>query len=128
MNPFVLSVGQCDFDHGNISRLLQREFGAKVERAALADEAIAAAGRARYDLVLVNRILDSDGSTGLEVIRRLRESPATTDLPVMLVSNFADAQEQAVALGARPGFGKNGLEDGSTIARLRQVLGRSEQP
>jgi hypothetical protein len=40
----------------------------------------------------------------------------------MLVSNFADAQSQAIALGAAPGFGKNDLGTNKAIDAVRHAL------
>ena len=58
------------------------------------------------DLVLLNRQLDYGFETdeGVELIRRLREK--NPSLKAMLVSNYPDAQQAAVAAGAVPGFGK----------------------
>lgn len=121
--PRVLNVGQCDFDHGNIGRLLSEEFGARVDRAATSDEAIRSIQGGGYSLVLVNRVFDVDGAQGLDLIKRMRADEKLADVPVMLVSNFADAQEAAVALGARPGFGKDALTNRQTRARLGSILG-----
>lgn len=41
----------------------------------------------------------------------------------MLVSNFSDAQEQAVASGAVRGFGKAGLQAPSIVDLLKPFLG-----
>jgi hypothetical protein len=41
----------------------------------------------------------------------------------MLVSNYADAQQQAETAGALPGFGKSSLRTPETRERLRAVLG-----
>jgi two-component system chemotaxis response regulator CheY len=121
MSSRILSVGQCGFDHGSISRVLRAEFGAEVEPAATAEEALAALRRGGHALVLINRVFDADGGAGLELIRRIKsEAPAT---PVMLVSNFADAQAQAVEAGALPGFGKAALTAPQTLERLRAHLG-----
>ncbi|HEY3245567.1 MAG TPA: response regulator [Phycisphaerae bacterium] len=120
--PRVLNVGQCNLDHSNIQRTLSAAFGAQVERADTLDQAVTRTRAERFDLVLVNRILDVDGSTGLDVLRRLQEDDQTRDMPVMLVSNHADAQRAAVALGAAPGFGKNALDDPATVALLARYL------
>ena len=40
----------------------------------------------------------------------------------MLVSNLEDAQAQAVAAGAQPGFGKAALQKPRTIELLREYL------
>jgi CheY-like chemotaxis protein len=121
----VLSVGQCSMDHGSISRTLQGAFGADVTPAATADEALSLLRGGGYGLVLVNRVFDSDGDSGLDFIRRVKaEAPA---VPVMLVSNFADAQAQAVEAGALPGFGKAALSAPQTLARLKERLGEEEK-
>jgi two-component system chemotaxis response regulator CheY len=122
--PLVLSVGQCAFDHASISRALGRGLGARVEGADTADEAIARIrNRAeRPDLVLVNRVGDRDGAPGLALIRAVKADPELADVPVMLVSNFAHVQDEAVALGALPGFGKAELGSVDVIDRLRAAL------
>ena len=40
-----------------------------------ADDALAALGREKFDLVMVNRKLDADYSDGLEIIRRIKADP-----------------------------------------------------
>jgi len=117
----VLSVGQCGFDHSSISRFLADEFSATVDAADSRFETLQVLERQAYDLVLVNRVLDADGSPGqlvIEAILGLDNAP-----PVMLVSNYADAQQQAESAGARPGFGKSSLRTPETRERLKAVLG-----
>ena len=124
--PRVLNVGHCDFDHGNIARVLAEEFDAGVERAATIEKAFEAVRAGQYDLVLVNRVLDADGSSGLDLIRRMQSHEETRGTPVALVSNYADAQDAAVALGAQRGFGKDALSKPETRDRLASLLGPSE--
>jgi DNA-binding response OmpR family regulator len=121
-SPRVLSIGQCNMDHGTLTRHLSRRFGAQVDRAHGLDDAREALGRSRYALVLVNRQLDADGSEGVDVIRAIKADDAASSIPVMLVSNFADAQEDAQAAGAEPGFGKAQLDAPETDAKLAAVL------
>src|SRR4051812_28312149 len=102
MSRRVLSVGQCGFDHGGISRTVRAEFGAEGVSAETAEEAVAAVRGSGFALVLVNRLFDADGGSGLELIGRLKAEAG--EVPVMLVSNFADAQAKAEAAGAAPGF------------------------
>ena len=116
----VLSLGQCATDHYAISRALERHFAVEVIAAAYESEAMELLRNGGFELVLINRILDADGSSGLEVIPRLCELPNAP--PVMLVSNFYASQHQAEAMGAVPGFGKGSLDDMETIERLRQYL------
>ncbi len=123
----VLSVGNCAFDNGNIARFVQEQFGAEVVAAAGLDEAVQQLRSSSFDLVLVNRILDADGSSGHEVIRRIKSEPDLQAVPVMLISNFADAQDQAVALGAVRGFGKSALNCPETAELLRPFLAAVER-
>jgi two-component system chemotaxis response regulator CheY len=118
----ILSVGQCDFDGSNIERLLREHFAVQVETARDTGEALPLVCESRFDLVLVNRIFDGNGESGLEFIRRVKAHPQTRPTPVMLVSNFADAQQSAVELGAQPGFGKNALQATATIDRIAAAL------
>jgi len=120
----VLDIGQCNHDHGLITRLLAG-FGAHVDRVQGLEEAKRALRKARYDLVLVNRQLDADGSPGVDVVRAIRSDadPALSAVPVMLVSNFPEAQEEAVSAGAALGFGKAELDAPQTKSRLAAILG-----
>jgi two-component system chemotaxis response regulator CheY len=113
-------------DHGALSRYLGQEFQAEVRGARTFAEVVSAlkAG-ASYDLVLVNRVSDADGSRGVDLIRTLRADPALARIPVMLVSNYAEAQDEAVALGALPGFGKAELRSSKAHDVLSAALGTS---
>ena len=118
----VLSVGQCAFDHGTIARHLERTFDARVTGVDSFDQALDELRSGPYDLVLVNRIGDRDGAPGLDLIRALKADPALASVPVMLVSNYPEAQAEAVALGALPGFGKAELRNPMTRERLARAL------
>lgn len=73
------------------------------------------------DLVLLNRQLDIDSSDGLAILALIRAS-SKPDVPVMLVSNYADWQQKAVELGAVYGFGKAELNKPETRDRLGSIL------
>jgi CheY-like chemotaxis protein len=118
----VLDVGQCGPDHSQITRLLQTVADARADAADSMTAALEAARSGGYDLILVNRVFDATGESGLDLIARLRDDAATKNTPVMLVSNHADAQEAAGRLGALPGFGKAALGAPGTAERLRGVL------
>lgn len=122
MTKRVLDVGQCQMDHGTISNFLQAKFAAEVSRAHVAEDALAELRRQPYDLVLVNRKLDRDYSDGLAIVRSMKADPALADVPVMLVTNYPDQQQIAVAAGALPGFGKAELHTPETLERLRHAL------
>ena len=103
----VLDVGQCAPDHHGIKSLIEQHFDAQVDAADGIGAALNLMRRQQYDLVLVNRVIFNDGQDGLELIRIAKREEMTT--PVMLISNYSDAQSEAVAAGAVPGFGKANL-------------------
>ena len=119
----VLSVGQCGADHGGLTRALRQAFGAEVVAAHSAAEALAQLQHGDYALVLVNRVLDADGTPGVDLVRAVKEDEALRRVPVMLVSNYPDAQDEAVAAGAEPGFGKAALGRPEMLERVRPFLG-----
>lgn len=116
--PRVLNIGQCALDHGSISRYLRKTFGADVDAAATFSQALQKLRATPFDLVLVNRVTDSDGTFGLDLIRSIKSEPALATLPVILVSNYPDAQAEAEKLGAMSGFGKAEL----STAKARECL------
>jgi CheY-like chemotaxis protein len=118
----VLSVGQCGADHSAISRTIQQHFGAEVVPADSVREGLDQLRRENFDLVLVNRVLDADGSSGLRLVEEIKADEALRPVPVMLVSNHEDAQQQAVRSGAVRGFGKAALRHPQTVERLRPYL------
>lgn len=119
----ILSVGQCGADHGSISRVFQRAFAAEVVGVDSTVEALEKLRREAFALVLVNRVFDMDGSSGLDLIKQIKTDEALAPTPVMLVSNYRDAQQQAVEAGATPGFGKSELGAVQMIERVKGVLG-----
>ncbi len=121
--PMVLDVAQCGFDHENIGRMLSEEYSADVVQAATSEEAFQAVRAGHYHLVLVNRIFDADGTSGLDLIQRLQSDEKTRFTPVVLVSNYTEAQDAAVALGAKRGFGKDTLASPETRDLLASLLG-----
>lgn len=118
----VLDVGNCDPDHGAMRGMLIANFDVEVDRVMFVDEAIAALAKQPCRLVLVNRRIFADDSDGSELIRRMKSSPALRDIPVMLISNYADAQARAETDGAVPGFGKAALGDPATQTLLARYL------
>ena len=121
--PKILNVGQCGVDHPAISGMLRKALNAHVEGADTHDEALETLRAGGFDLVLVNRVGDLDGAPGLGLIRAIKADPSLAETPVMLVSNLPDAQAEAVAAGALPGFGKNDLRGGAA-EKVKAALGR----
>jgi two-component system chemotaxis response regulator CheY len=125
MSKRVLNVGQCGPDHATIHSYLTRHFDCEVQRADGLDDTLAHLSNGRFDLVLVNRKLDADYSDGIELIRVIKSDPTTADVSVMLVTNYPEHQDAAVACGALRGFGKLEFENAETRERLAAVLGEN---
>jgi two-component system chemotaxis response regulator CheY len=118
MSKRVLDVGQCPPDHAAIRRLLEMRYAAEVTQVATSAEALEALSRDHYDLVLVNRKLDFDYSDGIEVLKAIKADESIADVPVMLVTNYPEHQQQAVEAGGERGFGKLELNKPLTLERL----------
>ena len=126
MKRLVLDVGQCNADNYRISELLTKHFDVQVDRSHSTFQALEAAAKKTYDLILINRILDADSSAGMDVLASLKLNASTAEIPVMIVSNYEDAQELAVAKGAVAGFGKADLDSEETLSKLKKYLGEAE--
>src|SRR5207248_11481374 len=114
----VLDVGNCVPDHAAIRGMLERQFRAEVIQADGPDDALAALRREPFNLVLVNRKLDQDYSDGLDVIKQIKADVKLRSIPCMLITNYPDQQQAAIAAGAEYGFGKKELYDLKTQERL----------
>lgn len=119
----VLDVGQCGPDHASIRSFLGSHFDCEIVQTHGPTDTMAELKGSAFDLVLINRKLDNDYSDGIEIIRQMKADPATSDVPVMLVTNFDEHQDLAEAAGALRGFGKLQYEEPETIEKVRAVLG-----
>jgi CheY-like chemotaxis protein len=122
MSKTVLDVGNCGPDHSAIRKMLTSIFGVQVIQAHNATDTLETLRSQRIDLVLVNRKLDEDYSDGIEIIKLIKADPNFSTVPVMLVTNLEEYQDQAMAIGAKRGFGKLALSASATIALLGEVL------
>lgn len=118
----VLDVGNCDPDHGMISSMLRDHFDVVIDRVMFVDEAIQLLREKTYDLVLFNRLVFADSSPGIELLKRAKVEPETAETPMMMVSNFAEAQASSIASGGAPGFGKAAVNDPKTVELLSRYL------
>jgi two-component system chemotaxis response regulator CheY len=118
----VLDIGNCAPDHTSISSFFTGNFGCDVVQAHDAVDALKQLKSGRFDLVLVNRKLDIDYSDGIDVIRQIKADPEVSDVPVMLITNYPEHQEAAVAAGAIRGFGKLEFAKPETRERVAEVL------
>lgn len=122
----VALIGHCGPDSSYLRMaVMQASKGAKVVGADERDE-LQKVLEDGVDLLLFNRELGYgfDEEKGVDVIKRLRaENP---NLKMMLVTNYPDAQQDAIAAGALPGFGKRELGSPRVVQLLKDALGESQ--
>lgn len=115
-------VGHCGPDTSRLILAVNRAApGARVERIDSDDE-LRGFVDAGPGLLLVNRVLDGmfADESGINLIRRLSQThPAVR---TMLISNFEDAQQEAVGAGARPGFGKRDAGSPRAVDLIKAAL------
>jgi hypothetical protein len=117
----VLLVGHCLPDSFGLGRLVRRAApGAQAKR--VNSERTLKKAIDGASLLLVNRELDGRflQRSGIELIGALREEGLA--IPMMLVSNFPDAQQRAEEAGAAPGFGKNQMNQPQAAERIRAAM------
>jgi hypothetical protein len=114
----VALVGHCGFDSGSLSRFAS-DVAPDAEVVRINDQRSLDDLAGPGTLLLVNRVLDGRfdvGGSGIELIKALsaKDDPA----PAMLISNYEDAQQEAEAAGALPGFGKSQISDRTVRERV----------
>ncbi len=119
----VLSIGQCCADHSTISNFLTKKFNAVTINADTSKEAFSLLNEKSFDLILVNRIFDTNGEAGLDFIVKF-SNQGIIKTPIMLVSNFDEAQKNAINKGAKLGFGKAAISAVETCSKLEEFLGK----
>jgi CheY-like chemotaxis protein len=126
MTKKVVLIGHCDPDSSYLRLAVSR--ARRDTQVVVVDDQqeMEQAIQGGVDLLLLNRVLDYgfDETDGAEVIRKLRA--AHPELKMMLVSNYADAQAEAVAAGALPGFGKRDIGTDRVTNLIRDAL--AEEP
>ena len=130
MPALVLLVGHCMPDSFSLSRAVKASgvdaVTKRVNTTRALDEHLEGAA-----LLLVNRALDGrfDAADGIELIRALRERGGeTASPPMILVSNYPEAQAEAEAAGALPGFGKHDLRTTAPERIASALGGRTPHP
>lgn len=120
----LLDVGNCNPDHSMIRQMLTENFDVTIDRVMFVNEAMEKLSANRYDLVLFNRLVFDDGSEGIELLRQAKADPQFASTPMMMISNFPEAQAASQAAGGVPGFGKAAVKTPETITLLSKYLPR----
>ncbi len=123
MPKVLVDCGNCGPDFNAIRRMAEVRFNAVVVQTHGPADTLQVLKEQHVDLVTVNRKLDRDYSDGLDVVKQIKADPEVGDVPVMLVTNFAEFQQLAIKSGCHPGFGKLSLGDTATHQLLEPFLG-----
>lgn len=121
MSQTIVLVGHCGIDGPRLQTVVSQCLkGCEVLRVNKQGD-LEAACEEGADLMLVNREpVGFDGTEGLDLIRQLRER--YPEQKVMLVSDFSEAQQEATAAGALPGFGKRDIGSPKLEQCIKQAL------
>ncbi|MCG3181470.1 MAG: hypothetical protein BIFFINMI_03866 [Phycisphaerae bacterium] len=124
----VVLVGHCGPDSYRLRYVVASALGSDVEVVTADDEKELEAVAGPESLLLINRRLDYGFETenGVELIHRLGTEASPPRM--ILVSNYPDAQEQAEAFGAWPGFGKAELGDDKAADAIKRAFAAAPDP
>lgn len=122
----VLLVEDSKFLRIANERALTRA-GYEVSTAADGEEALKAASDKLPDIILLDMMIPK--ISGPDVLRALKNNPATMDIPVIVVSSLSQKnEEKLVSEGAAAYLEKSALEldknSGQLAATIKTVLGR----
>ena len=123
MTKTVVDCGNCGPDFHSIRQFLTSHFDAVVVQSHDAAETLRLLRERDVALVTVNRKLDRDYSDGMDVVKVIKEDEDVKETPVMLVTNYEEHQQSAIAAGCVRGFGKQSLLDPGTVNLLEPYLG-----
>ncbi|MDY7107292.1 MAG: hypothetical protein SYC29_01520 [Planctomycetota bacterium] len=125
----IVLVGHCGPDAYRLKAAVNRAVP-EAEIITVDDEQRLDEYRTADHLWLVNRILDGRFATdsGIKLIRQTRVDSEPLALPeppaMILISDLPEAQAEAIAAGARPGFGKTEVFEDRTAEILREAAKR----
>jgi two-component system chemotaxis sensor kinase CheA len=113
-------------DDSLTTRMLERSIlesaGYEVDLAASAEEALAMARRRRYGLFLTD--IDMPGMDGFAFVARTRADPNLAEVPAILVSSRADAEDRqrGIEAGASAYVVKGEFDQGELLAHIRRLM------
>lgn len=127
MPKTLLDCGNCGPDFHAIRQMVSNHFGASVVQSHGVEDTLELLRNQSVDLVTVNRKLDRDYTDGLDVAVAIKSDPELGSVPVMLVTNYDEHQETAMAAGCVRGFGKLAIKDPETQHLLTPFLGTERE-
>ena len=119
MSQCIVLVGHCGIDGPRLEKELSAALSDVDVRRVNSERDLKQCCEDGADLLLVNREPVGFDREGLDLVREL--CGGESNVKVMLVSDYADAQNDAVAAGALPGFGKSEGASGM-VATVKRAL------
>ena len=123
MTKLLVDCGNCGPDFNSMRQMATTHFDVSVIRTHAADDTLKVLREQTVDLVTVNRKLDRDYTDGMDIVKQIKSDPELAGIPVMLITNYEQHQQSAVAAGCVPGFGKLAINDPTTVELLEPYLG-----
>ncbi|MFH0852270.1 MAG: response regulator [bacterium] len=104
-----------------LGRALEGE-GYEVQSALDGQSGLALVGRIKPDLVLLDLILPK--MDGFEVLKKLKENPETSDIPVIVLTNLESPQdiEKALSGGATSYLVKANYELEDVVKKIKDII------
>lgn len=124
-NARFILVGHCGADCWSLSQTIEQSLP-EAEIVQANNDSDLAKFAEDGGVWLVNRVLDGrfTARDGIDLIRTAKANDS--EVTAVLISNYADAQQDAVNAGAAPGFGKSELNSTSTAELLRSLAAAAE--
>src|SRR5215212_4929606 len=119
MAQTVVLVGHCGIDGPRLQSELSRLPDVEVTRVNSPADLEQTCRGGHADLLLVNREPVGFDEDGLSIVRQVAEKYPETK--VILVSDYPEAQEQAVKAGAMKGFGKSLMGSEELRERVKEA-------
>jgi CheY-like chemotaxis protein len=115
-------------DDESIRSLYQRAFsleGFEVDAAAGGSVGLEKAQAARPDIILLDMMMPV--MNGLETLRKLKDIPGLSDVPVIILSNYSDQDitNRAVALGAAFYVIKSDVDPAEVVEVARNTISKT---
>jgi CheY-like chemotaxis protein len=122
MSSTIILAGHCGPDSSYLRMTLSKAVKSARIISADDDAELMQALRGGADLLLLNREMPYGfmDTQGVNMIPPLKQ--AYPKLKIMLISNYSEAQEAAVAAGGLPGFGKREMGSARVTQLLRDAL------
>ncbi len=86
------------------------------------EDGINLACQEKPDLILLDLLLRNEN--GMDVLKELKENPATQEIPVIVFTNFdtPDSKEQARKLGALEYIVKTQITPGEVVEKIKKLI------